>query len=464
MQDRRIDTAQPVTGLHDNAVAVRLQDVAKKYRLFGRQWDRVKEALHPFKKQYHHDFWALRHISFSVRKGESLGILGRNGSGKSTLLQIVAGILQPTEGNAEVNGRVSALLELGAGFNPEFTGRQNVLTNGVILGIPRDEILARMPQIEAFADIGQFFDQPVKTYSSGMFVRTAFATAINVDPDILIIDEALAVGDARFQHKCFAKLDNFRAANKTIIFVTHNISQVTSHCDRAVLLDHGQVVMDGAPREVSDRYIELLFGDLGPRSAVAPGTDQGTSDEEGPYGQGELVLSKVERLSSRRCYCKDEVRYGDRTAVILDCVIESQGNFDPPQFACGRPINIFLKIAFHRVFEPIIGFALKTVEGVDIYGTNTHMLRLRVSNAQQGEIRLFKFTFVPQIRPGEYFLDIGVAENDGSEGGVPVDVRRSVALIILQSDDHPRRWGGFCDLALRFEEIDSLKGAEALAR
>lgn len=448
-------------------LAVELRSVSKKYRLFDSHWDRLKEALHPFHHHYHREFWALKDINVSICKGECLGILGQNGSGKSTLLQIIAGILRPSKGEVGVNGRVSALLELGAGFNPDFTGRQNVVMNGAILGIPRDEILARMPQIEAFADIGEFFNQPVKTYSSGMYVRVAFAVAINVDPDILIIDEALAVGDARFQHKCFAKLDGFRAAKKTIILVTHDINQVTSHCDRAVLLEHGQVLMDGAPRDVADRYVDLLFGDLAsPRQAAATVDRSGrlavSAEIATTQSKGGIMLDAGEYLQSRKSYYKDETRYGNGNATILDCVLESGGVFDPDSVKTRASFELYLKVVFHRPFDPLIGFALKTVDGIQIYGTNTHMLRAEVPRCQAGEVRLFKFTFLPMLRPGEYFLDLGVASVDGTEGGEPADVRRSVILFMVM-DDGPPRWGGLYDLNPRFEEVHLGKGLEVIA-
>lgn len=447
-------------------IAISVRDVSKKFKLFSSLKERLTEALHPFRKQCHHEFWALNGVSFDIRRGEIIGILGRNGSGKSTLLQIICSVMQATKGKVQVNGRISALLELGAGFNPEFSGRDNVLLNGIIMGISRKEMLRMLPEIEAFADVGDFFDQPVKTYSSGMFVRVAFAAAIHVDPDIMVIDEALAVGDARFQHKCFEKLDNFRSANKTIILVTHSISQVTAHCDRAILLDRGHILMDGAPREVSDRYIELLFSDL------APDSDTGSKMVERRAELGikgnlvdvdhELVLDGIKRMTMRRSYCKDEIRYGDKTAEIFDCVLESEGVFDPPQYTSGKPISIYLKVVFHRSFEPSIGFALKTGEGVEIYATNTHLLRMRVLNSRLGDMKLFKFTFSPILSPGEYFLDVGVGERDGSPSGVPSDVRRSAALIMLASDDYPLRFNGLLDLSPGFKEINSVKSMEVL--
>ena len=239
--------------------AIIVSNISKTYRLFDSTRDRLKEALHPFAKRYHREFWALKDVSFEVPRGQTVGILGRNGSGKSTLLQIVAGIMKPTSGDVTINGRVSALLELGAGFNPEFTGRENVVFQAQGMGLSREDIERKLPEIEAYADIGQFFDQPVKTYSSGMFVRVAFAAAASVDPDILIVDEALAVGDVRFQHKCFKTFAEFQERRKTILLVTHSTDAVVNHCDRAILLDGAGIVANGVPKNVVDCYLELMF-------------------------------------------------------------------------------------------------------------------------------------------------------------------------------------------------------------
>lgn len=243
----------------NNDIAISVRNVSKKFRLFASPKERLIEALHPFRKQYHREFWALRDVSFDIQRGQTIGILGRNGAGKSTLLQIICSIMRPTEGTVQVEGRISSLLELGAGFNPEFTGRDNVILNGAIMGIPREEMLQRLSIIEAFADIGEFFDQPVKTYSSGMYARLAFACSINVDPDILVVDEVLSVGDAKFQNKCFMHFRDFQAKGKTIIFVSHSTEAVVKHCDRAILLERAGIVADGVPRNVVDCYLELLF-------------------------------------------------------------------------------------------------------------------------------------------------------------------------------------------------------------
>jgi len=243
----------------NNDIAIKVENITKTYRLYDNHADRVKEAFHPLRKKYHHNFNALINVDFQVRKGESLGIIGRNGSGKSTLLQIICGILQPTAGKVLVNGRISALLELGTGFNPEFTGIQNVYINGSIFGLTREEIDARFDSIAAFADIGDFINQPVKSYSSGMVVRLAFAVAISIDPDILVVDEALAVGDEAFQRKCFSKIQAFKENGVTIIFVSHSGSAILELCDKAVLLDNGELLMDSKPKKVVSHYHKLIF-------------------------------------------------------------------------------------------------------------------------------------------------------------------------------------------------------------
>ena len=228
----------------DNA-AITATNLSKNYRLYDSSLHRLKEALHPFKKRYHRDFAALKDVSFEVSKGECFGVIGRNGSGKSTLLQILCGILQPTNGAVTVRGRISALLELGTGFNPLMTGKENIFMYGAIMGISREDMMARFPAIAAFADIGEFIDQPVKTYSSGMFVRLAFASAVGIDPDILILDEALAVGDIFFRQKCYQRFEELRAKGVTIILVSHAMIEVSEFCDRVLLLEKGAVHFTG---------------------------------------------------------------------------------------------------------------------------------------------------------------------------------------------------------------------------
>jgi lipopolysaccharide transport system ATP-binding protein len=433
-----------------NDIAISVRNVSKKFRLFASPSARLAEALHPFRKSYHHEFWALRDVSFKVERGEVLGILGQNGSGKSTLLQIICSVMQATEGSVDARGRLSALLELGAGFNPEFTGRQNVMLNGSIMGFSRKEMQHRMPQIEAFAEVGEFFDQPVKTYSSGMSVRVAFAAAIHIDPEILIVDEALAVGDAKFQHKCYARIENFKAENKTIILVTHDIGQITSHCDRAILMNKGRLVMDGKPRDVVDRYIETIFGDDDPIPDKANNADE---SHAGPVAidHSNIEFADNKGIEERRSYCKNEVRFGDRRAEIVDCVIESGGVWDPTQINFGDRINIYVKLRYSAKFAPLFGFGIKTLAGIEAYGSNTFMQHIPVPASTPGTLQRIRFSFSAPLRPGDYFLDVGVAEMDGTPGGNPVDVRRSVVMISIAPSGKCVGFNGLFDLSPKFD-------------
>ena len=252
----------------DDDVAIRVSGLSKCFQLYDSPGHLLKQLLvgrvarlvGRTPPQYFREFWALKGLDFTVRRGETVGIVGRNGAGKSTLLQILCGTLTPTDGHVEIRGRVAALLELGAGFNPEFSGRENVYLNGAILGVSREEIARRFADIEAFADIGEFIDRPVKSYSSGMYVRLAFAVSACIDPDVLIVDEALAVGDAKFQAKCFRRFEELVSRGTTILLVTHSTEQITRHCDRAILLEGGVVHQEGPPRDVANTYLDLLFG------------------------------------------------------------------------------------------------------------------------------------------------------------------------------------------------------------
>jgi len=255
------DTKSPVPNhqspVSDSNIAVSVKDLSKSFRMYSFPAERLKEFLHPFGKKYHRKFWALKDINFEIPKGTTFGIIGQNGSGKSTLLQIITGILQPTTGSVQVNGRVSALLELGAGFNPGFTGRENVYMNGAIMGLSRDEIDKRFEEIAVFADIGDFIDQPVKTYSSGMYVRLAFSVAINVDPDILVVDEVLAVGDMFFKSKCVEKIKQMIEKGITLVFVSHDSEAVKSLCKKSILLNKGELIDYGESSKVVEKYFSL---------------------------------------------------------------------------------------------------------------------------------------------------------------------------------------------------------------
>lgn len=442
---------------------VQVQSVSKKFRLFASPKERLFEALHPFRKQYHHEFWALRNISFEVRPGEVVGILGRNGSGKSTLLQIVCGVMQPTNGEARVDGRIAALLELGAGFNPEFTGRDNVILNGAIMGFSRKEMLRRLPEIEAFADIGEFFDQPVKTYSSGMFVRVAFAAAIHVDPDLLVVDEALAVGDAKFQRKCLLQLEKIRANGAAIIFVSHSLETITSLCSRAIILENGSLVCDGQPKVVAEQYLTLLFSEsrVEKRSGSLKGEPASVSDGQyleavqstgGSVCIDESIWTDVP-ISQRFGYNRHEIRTTNGGATIIDYVMMANGRTDFPCIVSGTALTIFVKAQFmESVTQPIVGFDLKTDKGVTIISSNTFLSQTPLRHAQYGETRIYQLDLSTPLNEGDYFIDLGIAKYDGSQGGAVLDVRRSIIHLVI-SPVSEKRFNGIVDIGFRFGEI-----------
>ncbi|MGH9660722.1 MAG: ABC transporter ATP-binding protein, partial [Bryobacteraceae bacterium] len=296
---------------------VLVQNVSKLYRLYPRPFDRLRELL-PLARPRHTDFWALRDIGFSLQRGETLGLVGPNGCGKSTLLQIVCGILQPTTGRVVTQGRIAALLELGAGFNPEFTGRENVFLNGEIMGLGRAEIARALPSIEAFADIGEFIRRPVKEYSSGMYVRLAFSTAIHVEPDILVVDEALAVGDAVFANRCVRKFEELRRRKVTVLFVSHDLGLVKQLSDRAILLLGGRIEAQGDPKDVINRYIGLVL-------------ERRRTD-----------------LDRERSAVQGSFRHGDGTCEIVEVRLAGRDGEPRRVVSAGEPIAVRVRTRFHR--------------------------------------------------------------------------------------------------------------------
>ena len=422
------------------------------------------EALHPFRKRYHHEFWALRDVSFEVRRGEVVGILGKNGSGKSTLLQVICTVMQATSGEVSVNGSISALLELGAGFNPEFTGRDNVVLNGAIMGFSRKEMLRRIPDIEAFADIGEFFHQPVKTYSSGMFVRVAFAAAIHVDPDVLVVDEALAVGDVRFQQKCLSQIEKIRTSGAAILFVSHSIENITSICSRAIILEKGVLIADGDPKLIAEKYLGLLFSESGSESKLD------TLKRKVTGGDG---LEQMQRHESRRDhffavdppleegavsgrfgYNRHEVRTTNGYATIIDYLVYVDGRSDIVSVTSGSDMTVFVKVYFSEdVSQPVIGLELKTDKGVTIAGSNTFFAKTPFKGAGRGEVRIYQIEFNTPLNEGDYFIDLGIAKYDGSPGGYILDVRRSIIHLMINRIEQ-RRFNGIVDVGFRFAEVD----------
>lgn len=395
--------------------------------------------MHPFKKKFHREFWALRDVDLEIPRGATVGILGVNGSGKSTLLQIICSILQPTTGTVEVHGRVAALIELGAGFNPDLTGRENAEINCAIMGLDGRAVRERLPGIEAFADIGEFFDQPVKTYSSGMFMRVAFATAISVDPDILIIDEALAVGDAKFQQKCFRKFRDYQSSGKTILLVTHDRSALPRLCSMGILLNQGHVIKIGDPKNVMDEYSRLLA--VGDASVGAVAVSSAATQHLVAHGQTNLEGAAfdfarvfdgrpitVDSCSQNPTYNKNEFRYGLGGAEIIDYVLVSGSRVNHHDIGCGASMDVYLRVRFDQAVEaPIIGVNVKTDEGVLSFGINTEWLRVALKPRARGDVAVYKCTLRMDLGPGNWFLDLAVAQS----GTELLHVREGVAHIVI---------------------------------
>lgn len=381
--------------------AITVQNLSKKYRIYARPWDKLREVLGWSSGPHHREFWALNDISFDLESGQTLGIIGQNGSGKSTLLQILAGIMRQTRGECRVHGKVSALLELGSGFNPEFTGRENVFMNGAILGLDKRQMHKRFEGITQFAEIGDFMDQPVKTYSSGMFMRLAFAVAVNVDPDILLVDEALSVGDLIFQHRCMLRMNSLRDSGKTIILVTHDLDAVTKFCSRALLLDAGHLLEDGKPDIVVQKYRALTFERE--RAHFSYG-------ESAPDGTG-LLASKDEMPIARSLPNIDH-RFGSAEASLLGVeLLDADGN--PIREACtGQRITVRISVQFNQdIDQPIIGYTLRNRMGIEISASNTSFADHHLPRAHKDQIFTSDFSILlPPLAVGSYSISPAVAK------------------------------------------------------
>src|SRR5690554_518848 len=397
-------------------VAISVRGVGKTFRLYKRPQDRLLQRFS--RKPLFREFHALSDISFEVKKGETVGIIGRNGSGKSTLLQLICGTLTPTHGEIQVNGRVAALLELGAGFNPEFTGRENVYLNGAILGLNRQEIDARLDDIFAFADIGDFIDQPVKTYSSGMYVRLAFAVIAHVDADILVIDEALAVGDALFTQKCMRFLRRFRE-NGTILFVSHDSAAVTNLCQRAVWLGQGCVAQQGAAKEVSEAYLAALFEGTGGNTAVRK-TDAPMAKPEEWVDQRQAFINASNLRNDLEIFRfnPDNDGFGMRHATIRDVYLEDDEGRRMAWVVGGELATLTVEVECHHELDrPIVGFYVKDRLGQTLFGDNTYLSYADAPvPAQAGSELQVRFRFpMPLLPVGDYSIAVAVANGTQEE-------------------------------------------------
>lgn len=416
----------------ERPVAISVENVSKVYKLFTKPADRVMDALHlaPWKKVPEHH--ALKDVSFEVQQGEMVGIIGTNGSGKSTILKIITGVLHPTCGEVKVNGRISALLELGAGFNREYTGIENIYLNGTMIGFTKEEIDAKLQDILDFADIGDFVYQPVKTYSSGMFVRLAFAVAINIEPEILIVDEALAVGDVFFQAKCYRKFDEFKKLGKTILFVSHDLSSIVKYCDRVVLLNKGTKLGEGKAKEMIDVYKQVLVGQY---------------EEDGQTG-GETTANIDQGASS------ELLEYGSRKAEITECFITDNKGKRTNALIKGEPFTIHMKATFaERVQAPIFAFTIKNARGTEITGTNTMFEKAFMDAVDKGVTKEVTFSQNMDLQGGDYLLSLGLTGYEGSDFTVYHRLYDAMNISVISDKDTV----GFYDMNSKVEVKDAGK-------
>ena len=374
------------------SIAINVDNVSKIYRLYNKPSDRLKEALGFSKKKLYQEHYALNNVSFEVRKGETVGIIGTNGSGKSTILKIITGVLNPTQGNVSIQGRISALLELGAGFNMEYTGIENIYLNGTMMGFSEEEINAKMDDILSFADIGDFVHQPVKTYSSGMFVRLAFAVAINIDPEILIVDEALSVGDVFFQVKCYHKFEEFKKMGKTILFVSHDLGSISKYCDRVILLNKGVKEAEGKPKEIVDLYKQLMAQNDAPTDVPK------TVVENNQQGMWKQYLNNNPKFQD----------YGEKHGEIVDYAIIDETGKITSNIQKNTEFTIKMKVRFHKELqEPIFAFTIKDLQGTEVTGTNTMYEDIPVGPVKAGEERVIEFKQNMNLQGRDYMLSLG---------------------------------------------------------
>jgi len=420
-------------------LAIKVNNLTKIYHLYNNPQDRLKEALNPFKKSYHHDFYAMNNVNFEIKKGETVGILGKNGAGKSTLLKMITGVLTPTTGSVETHGTIASLLELGAGFNPEMTGMENIFLNGTLMGFSREEMETKVDDILSFADIGEFIHQPVKMYSSGMFARLAFSVSINANPDILIIDEALSVGDIAFQMKCYKKFQDFQKAGKTILFVTHGLDTVIRYCTTGIVIDNGELVFEDTSKLAVDAFKKILSGDF---------NEDDTTDTQEEILLEQEIFKQEKPLKEYFEKYQALDTYGNKKATIIDYGIIDNNHKPVSILDYNSDFKIIMKVKFHNNLEnTIFAFTFKDAKGLEITGTNTLMKEIDTDLIQEGEIITISFAQKANLQLGKYALSLGcVALN---ENGIEVYHRLydCILLEIIGSD----QMVGFYDLQSKVE-------------
>lgn len=427
--------------MNNNDYAIKVTNVSKQYKIYSNPKDRLKQFFVKDNKKLFQEFWALKDISFHVKKGESVGIIGRNGSGKSTLLQIISGVLKPTIGSVEVNGRIAALLELGSGFNPEFTGRENVFLNGRLLGITRAEMEKKFDNIVEFADIGDFIDQPVKLYSSGMFVRLAFAVQALIEPEILIVDEALSVGDEKFQRKCFAYIDKLKKSGSAILIVSHSTGMIEKFTDRCILLESGEMHGNRESKYIIDQYHALLYSSesaylkmlnekLQKESEVAAEQIEieiPANQEEDSQGDVKIIDEVSNRVYEKKHEEKDDF---NGKAIIKDiCIKDIDGN-NKELFNAREDFKVQFDVDMTKDVSIMqAGIRLRTVEGIEVFGTSTEYFRISPDNLRKGQKIRLSFNMKGNLCEGSYFLSVAIAEKISESEMVYID-KRSDALML----------------------------------
>jgi homopolymeric O-antigen transport system ATP-binding protein len=440
--------------------AVRISHVEKTYRIYAKPHHRLVQGLPLIGgARWYSEFTALKGVSLEVSRGETVGIIGRNGSGKSTLLQVICGTLSPTSGTVEVGGRIAALLELGAGFNPEFTGKENVFLNAAVLGLSRQEVEARFDRILKFADIGDFIDRPVKTYSSGMYIRLAFAVAINTDPQVLVVDEALSVGDEAFQRKCFARIEELKDAGCTILFVSHSAGSVVQLCDRAIVMDAGENIFTGAPKDAVALYQRLLYAPETKRAeirqAIALGLDALQLERDDSQARdGEVrpafALSDVENLERFDPNLKAEstVELASHGATILDPRFENEKGQRVNVLVPGAKYVYRYRVRFDQAAAQVhFGMMIKSLTGVELFGMASHPELTGIASVAAGSVFDVRFYFLSSFLPGTYFTNAGCM---GSlEDGESRFLHRILDAVMfkVETRTNDRRKAGFYDLS-----------------